>query len=100
MRTYEAVFVLDERQYEDGGEAFSQELVKLIEELGGRVQERTSMGRKQFARPIRKQHAGIYWDFIFAMDPEKVIELKEKYRLNDSVFRSEVFLYEPAAAAK
>jgi len=100
LRTYEAIFVLDERQYDDGGEAFSHELVKQIERLGGQVRERTAMGRKQFARPVRKQTAGIYWDLVFELPPEKVVELKEHYRLNESVFRSEVFLRENAGVVK
>ncbi len=91
---YEAVFVLDERRYDDSGEAFSQELAKNIEVLGGRVRDRVSMGRRQFARPIRKQTAGLYWNLVFEIEASQVKVLKEKYRLDGSVFRSEIFLYD------
>jgi small subunit ribosomal protein S6 len=100
LKTYEAVFVIDERKFEDAGEAFSCEVAKLIESLGGSVRERTSLGRRQFARPIKKQNAGIYWDFIFDLDPAQVKALKSAYSLNDAVFRSEVFICDRPQAIK
>ena len=93
MRTYEAIFILDQRKCEDGGDGLAQEVCRNIENLGGRVESRNNVGRRQFARPIRKQHAGIYWGFVFDLDPDKVAEFKEAYRLNDMVFRAEVVLY-------
>ncbi|MFO7821254.1 MAG: 30S ribosomal protein S6 [Lentisphaeria bacterium] len=94
MKTYEAVFVLDERQFDDQGEAFSREVEKRITVLGGRLRDRIAMGRKQFARPVKKLNAGVYWDFVFDLEPENVKPLKETYRLNDSVIRSEVFIFD------
>lgn len=91
MKTYEAVFILDERQFTDGGDAFAEEVVNHIETLGGRVRKKESMGRKQFARPIKKQKSGIYWDFEFDMDPASVNAVSEQYRLNPAVFRVGVF---------
>ena len=94
MTTYEAVFILDCKLVEDGGEAFSQEVAKHIRSLGGRVQQRVSMGRRQFARAIGKHKAGNYWDFVFDLDPAKVAAFKDKYRLNSTVLRLQAVLYE------
>jgi small subunit ribosomal protein S6 len=94
LKTYEAVFILDERQFTDGGEAFAEDIVQRVEKSGGRVLRKDPMGRRQFARPIRKQKAGIYWDFVLEMDPDQVAPLKEAFRLDESVFRAVVFLYE------
>jgi ribosomal protein S6 len=52
------------------------------------------MGRKQFAREIKKKKTGIYLDIIHEMDADKVIELREKYRLNESVLRMQVYNYD------
>ena len=100
MRTYEAVFILDDRRYEDGGEAFAKDVVNLIEQLGGRLLERNPMGRRQFARPIRKRNSGIYWDFILDMSPEKVAAFKERYRLDETVFRLQVMSYDAPPGKK
>ena len=56
--------------------------------------------RRQFARPIRKQNAGIYWNFIVEVPPAKVGDFKEKYRLNESIFRLAVFGAEELLASR
>ena len=95
MRAYEAVVILDERKHEDSGEAFAGTFIKLVEELGGTLKERNPMGRRQFARPIKKLRSGIYWDFVFDLDPEKVVVLKGRYRLDETVLRLAVVNYVP-----
>jgi len=94
LKTYEAVFILDERQFDDEGKAFAQKVIDKITELGGSERKTESLGRRQFARPIGKQTSGIYWDFIFDLPSSQVNTLKEEYRLMESVLRMSVFLYE------
>ena len=88
MKKYEAVFILDIRKVDDEGKAFSQEFGALVESLGGKMEAATSLGRKQFTYDINKRKAGIYWDFLFELDPLKLIEVKNKYKLNEKVLRS------------
>ena len=83
MKAYEAVFILDERKFEDGGETFANQFVSLVEELGGTVKERNPMGRRQFARPIKKLRSGIYWDFVLNLSQEKVVVMKGRYSLDE-----------------
>lgn len=95
MNDYEAVFILDERRIEDGGEAFSSEVESQVTQLGGSVQKKESMGRKHFARMIGKHKAGIYWDFVLSLDPATIDDLRDKYRLDRRVIRLAVLNYEP-----
>ena len=88
MKKYEAVFILDIRKVDDEGKAFSQEFGALVESLGGKMEAAVSLGRKQFTYDINKRKAGIYWDFLFELDPLKLIEIKNKYKLNEKVLRS------------
>ncbi len=94
MNTYEAVFILNERQIDDGGEKLSREIADHLTSLGGRIVRQTNMGRRQFARPIRKQKTGVYLDFIFEMEPGKAKLISERYSLNQSVFRVGILLYQ------
>lgn len=95
MNTYEALFILDERQLKDGGEAFAKGVVDKIHSLGGKERKSESLGRKQFARPLKKKYtSGVYWDFVFDLSPSQVNALKDEYRLQDSVLRVAVFLYD------
>ena len=88
MKKYEAVFILDIRKVDDEGKAFSQDFGALVESLGGKMEAAVSLGRKQFTYDINKRKAGIYWDFLFELDSLKVIEIKNKYKLNEKVLRS------------
>ncbi len=98
MNTYEAVVILDERKLEDGGEAFSNQIAKRLEDLGGKVLKLEPMGRRQFARPIGKHNAGTYFDYLFELEPAQVSVFKETYRLDDVVLRLQVFHYDKKAA--
>lgn len=93
MRAYEAVFILDERTCDDGGEAFAGQFASLVQELGGTVRERHPMGRRQFARPIKKLRSGVYWDFVVDIEPDKVVVMKGRYHLDETVLRLVVMNY-------
>ena len=87
MKKYEAVFILDMRKVEDEGQAFSEEFEKNVQSWGGVMVENVSMGRKQFAREIKKRKAGIYWNFVFELEPAKETEIREFYKLDERVIR-------------
>ena len=95
MRTYDVIFILDERRAEDGGEAFAKDVVAYLKGLGGEIKETVAMGRHSFARPIGKNTAGVYLEFIIDLDPAKVTALKDKYRLSPVVLRMQVLTYRP-----
>ena len=94
LRTYEAVFILDPKKVEDGGEALAKGVGEQVGTLGGKVQRAVSLGRRQFARPLGKHKAGIYWDVVLDLPTEAVVALKDRYRLNSTVLRLEVFMFE------
>ena len=87
MKKYEAVYILDIRKVDDEGEAFSREFCALVESLGGKIASATNLGRKQFTYDINKRKSGIYWDFMFELDPLKLADIKNKYKLNEKVLR-------------
>lgn len=87
MKKYEAVFILEIRKVEDEGKAFSEEFAKLVQSVGGEMHESVPMGRRQFAREIKGRKAGIYWDYVFSAEPDKITVLKDKYRLDERVVR-------------
>lgn len=94
MRDYEAVFIVDDRSLNVSLENFTNQVVSQVQDMGGKVHSTESLGRKQFARPIKKQQAGTYLDFIISLDPDKVEDFTESYRLSDEVLRLKIFAYE------
>lgn len=94
MKKYEAVFILDIRKSDDDGAAFCKEFSELLTTLGGTLGETLPMGRKQFTYPINKRRAGLYFDFVFDLEPAGVKAIKEKYRLDERVLRNMILAYD------
>jgi small subunit ribosomal protein S6 len=97
LKKYEAVYILDDRRLDDHGDVFVGELTKYIETLGGNVEVAKSLGRKQLASPIRKRNTGVYWDLELNLPEDKLKDLHEHYRLNDTVLRDVVFIFDRPA---
>ena len=93
---YEIVFILDSKNAADGGEPFVRDVVKHIEELGGEVTKRNSIGRKHFAHPVGRRRSGLYWGLMVTLAPGKVETFSERYRLDETVLRLQVFRAEEA----
>lgn len=95
MKKYESIFILDIRKVEDDGSTFTAELKNLVEgELKGKVVETDNMGRKQFAREIKKRKAGIYWNYIFEASAEDVKTIRNRFRLDERVLRMMIINYD------
>lgn len=94
MTKYEVVFILDPAKVEGNGEAFEATIQEQLKELGGEISRVKFLEKRTFARPMGKHKVGLYWDYVVAMGADVPVKLKEKYRLNQTVIRLEVFKYE------
>lgn len=87
MKKYEAIFILDPRKNEDDGKSFASQFEEKIQNWGGKVTLSNNMGRKTFAREIKKRKVGIYYNFLFEVDPDKEALIREDYRLDERILR-------------
>lgn len=95
MKKYETIVVLDEKNVNSDGNDFLQEFEKLLKgEFKGNVVESVNMGRKQFAREIKKRKTGIYLDVVHEMTPDKEVKLRDKFRLDNRVLRLQTYNYD------
>lgn len=60
---------------------------KTIGNLNGKIISESSLGRKRFAYPIKKEDSGYYTTYIFEIDPDKMIELNKELQLKEDVLR-------------
>ena len=92
MKKYEAVFILNIRKTDDDGKSFTEEFTSLVEGFGGKMQSVFNMNRRPFTYEIKKQRAGLYIDFIFDLEEDKVIAIKDKYKLDARVLRNMIII--------
>lgn len=93
MKKYEVVAILDPQKVEGNGDAFSDAMQAVMQELGGSVTRTKFFESRVFARPIKKHKSGLYWDYVVEAEGTFVAALKDKYRLNAAVLRLVVFDY-------
>ncbi len=87
MNTYEALFIFSESIKEDDIDEAIKRVKKEVTLLNGTVSGVTRLGKKTFARPLRKQRAGTYSVMNLELEPDKVQVLHDKCKLNEDVFR-------------
>jgi small subunit ribosomal protein S6 len=94
LKKYETVIILDDRKIQDEGKAFVEEFSAKISRAGGEIVKVTSLGRKQFARQMKKRKTGFYWDFTINLDEKEAKKLPTYYNLDERVLRLQTFIYD------
>ena len=101
METYEAMYIFPDRLKDDEVDGVLKNARGEIERLEGRVVSATRLGRRPFARPIKKTHYGHYAVVIFSINKEHIPTLQARARLNDDIVRVQIVRTQshPIAAA-
>jgi len=59
----------------------------LIESYKGKVTKEEKWGEKTLAYSIKKNHTALYFNFQFEIDRKNILELKNKFNLNEKILR-------------
>ena len=84
---YEGLFIFPETLDEEGLDQALNRVKEELEKLGGTIESSTRMGKKNFARELKKQKAGLYVVVMFRIDGEKIDLFKQRLKLTTNVFR-------------
>ena len=87
MNTYEGLFIFPEALDEEGLDQAVARVKEELEKLGGSIESTARMGKKTFARPLKKQKAGLYVIIVFKLGGEKMDAFKMRLKLGTDVFR-------------
>lgn len=99
MNKYEAMIIFPDSLKEEALEGALEKVVAEIEKSGGKVDAKTRLGRRPFARKLDKQAAGQYMVVTFRMDGGKLTALQGRFKLNEEIFRVQIVRAEEVAAA-
>ena len=84
---YEGLFIFPETLDEEGLDQSVARVKEELEKLGGSIESTVRMGKKAFARPLKKQKAGLYVVMMFNIDGVKIDAFKARLKLSTNVFR-------------
>ena len=100
MKTYDALYIFVGVAKDDVVEANLEKALAEVTRLGGNVVAQDRLGRRGFARPLAKRDSGVYVKVRFELDPQKVGELVNRYRLVEEVFRVQILAVNARREAK
>ncbi len=84
---YEGLFIFPETLDEEGLDQAIGRVKEELEKLGGAIESTTRMGKKNFARPLKKQKAGLYVVMMFNLEGAQLDAFKARLKLTTNVFR-------------
>jgi len=88
MKRYEGLFILETAGKEEGIKDAIDKISSEITSAGGKVETVQKMDKKAFARVADKKHnSGFYVNVIFESEPGVLTQLKQRFALNEEVFR-------------
>jgi ribosomal protein S6 len=105
MKKYEGLFILNTAGKEEGIKEAIDKISAEIVSAGGKVETVQKMDKKGFARIADKRHqSGFYVNVIFESKPDALATLRNRFAMNQDVFRVLLTMAPPpkeaAAAAK
>jgi len=90
LNRYEGMFIFAADVGADDVDAALEEVTNEIKKLEGEVESATRLGKKSFARPLKKQEAGQYAVVHFRFDGKRLDALRARYKLNEKVLRTQI----------
>lgn len=100
MKKYDALYIFVGIAKDDALEANLDKALAEVTRLGGNVLAKDSLGRRSFARPMKKRENGVYVKVRMELDPSKVDELVNRYHLVEEVFRVQILAVDDRREAK
>ena len=100
MKKYDALYIFVGIAKDDALEANLEKALAEVTRLGGNVITQDSLGKRGFARPMKKRENGVYVKVRFEFDPLKIDELVKRYQLVEEVFRVQILAVDERREAK
>lgn len=90
MNKYKATFIFPSFLSEEALDKVLDRVCEEIEKVGGAVRARKVVGKRSFARPLKKHEHGIYVRLRLELPPTAIDPLLGRFKLNDDVFRVQI----------
>ena len=84
---YEALLVLNTQGTEDSVKEIVDRLESEFEKEGARIEQVQKMDRRQFSYVAGPLDAGHYVNFVFEAEPNLVVKLRSKFKLDPEIYR-------------
>ncbi len=90
LSKYEALFIFSGSVKEEALDNVIAASTAEIEKLGGTIQQIDKLGRKTFARPLKKAEHGTYVKVRFSLDGQQIAKLRLRFKHNEDCLRLQI----------
>jgi len=90
LSLYEGMYIFPDTMDEDAVDVAVKAVVTEIDKLGGVVKNTVRLGRRKFAREMKKTEFGYYVVMTFELDGKNVEPLKARYAISEDVMRVQI----------
>jgi small subunit ribosomal protein S6 len=84
---YEGMFILDSNRFARDREKVSGQIAKIVQEAGGEILVSRLWEERRLAYAIKGHRKGTYWLAYFRLPGDHLTEIRQKFRLSDSILR-------------
>ena len=100
MKKYDALYIFVGVNRDETLQTNLDRALAEVTRLGGVVIGQDALGKRAFARPMKKRDSGAYVKVRFELDPAKMEELVNRYHLVEEVFRVQILAVDERREAK
>ena len=87
IKKYDGLYIFAGNAKDDVLEVSITKAVAELVRVGATIIQQDVLGRRAFARPIKKRDSGVYVAIRFEVEAGKIAELMKRYRLVEDVVR-------------
>src|SRR5256714_10117452 len=87
MNRYEALLVLNTQGKDETVKEIVDRLESEFEKEGAKIEQVQKMDKRQFSYVAGELDAGHYVNFVFNADPQLIVKLRAKFKLDPEVYR-------------
>jgi len=87
MKKYEITFIVGENATEDKAKEIAENIRKLFEEHGAKIEKEFYWGKRKLVYKIAKNSFGYYFVLIFDLDPAQLNLINHELGLNEKIIR-------------
>ena len=100
MNKYDGLYIFAGSAKDDSLDKSVEKMGAEITRLGGEILETEILGKRTFARPMKKRENGVYVRIRFKLDPLQVTPLINRYHLLEDLFRVQILAVNDRVEAK
>lgn len=84
-RKYQGIIIINAQGKEESVDDMVSNIGKEIEEEGGKLEQIDQLGKREFVYNARHLSHGFYVNYHFEAEPETIVKLRKRLKLNRTV---------------